>query len=148
MRRTQAERREATIARLLDATIDALAERGYAGASVAEICRRAGLSQGALFRHFDTRHAVIGAATDEIGRRHLARFVDAFPDMRAGGAVSTPAPLALSRSSGLGNVLRTPGVVRTLEPGVGTASQMAGRRALRNSRVLARTSALSPSMAA
>lgn len=88
MRRTQAERREATIARLLDATIDALAERGYAGASVAEICRRAGLSQGALFRHFDTRHAVIGAATDEIGRRHLARFVDAFPDMRAGGAVS------------------------------------------------------------
>ena len=54
-RRTQAERRAATIERLVDASIAVLAESGYAGASVKAICDHAGVSQGALFRHFETR---------------------------------------------------------------------------------------------
>lgn len=73
-RRTQAERREATKARLLDATIECLAADGYARTSVAAICARAGVSQGALFRHYPTRRDVIVAAADAIGLRHVAQF--------------------------------------------------------------------------
>ncbi|WP_181407600.1 TetR/AcrR family transcriptional regulator [Nocardioides sambongensis] len=61
-RRTQAERRDATIGALLDATIASLAERGYAATSTAAICARAGVSQGALFRHFKTRQELFVAA--------------------------------------------------------------------------------------
>ena len=70
-RRTQKERREATIARLLDATITCLIEEGYRDTSIARICVRAGVSHGGLFRHFPTRTALVAAATDEIVRRHL-----------------------------------------------------------------------------
>lgn len=73
-RRTQAERREATTGKLLDATIECLAELGYARTSVAAICSAAGLSQGALFRHFPTRRDVIVAAADAIGQRDLEDF--------------------------------------------------------------------------
>lgn len=72
--RTQQERREETIGKLLDATIDALADVGYARTSVSEICSRAGLSHGALFCHFDSLLDLIAAAAHEVGRRHLARL--------------------------------------------------------------------------
>jgi AcrR family transcriptional regulator len=72
--RTQQERREETIGKLLDATIDSLADVGYAHTSVSEICSRAGVSHGALFCHFDSRLELIAAAADEVGRRHLARL--------------------------------------------------------------------------
>lgn len=73
-RRTQNERREATIAKLLDATIVCLIEFGYRDTSISRICDRAGLSQGGLFRHFGSRVELLAAATDEIGMRHLARM--------------------------------------------------------------------------
>lgn len=76
-RRTQAERRAATIERLVDASIAVLAESGYAGASVKAICERAGLSQGALFRHFDTRLDLLVHVVDEIGARNVQGFVRA-----------------------------------------------------------------------
>lgn len=71
-RRTQEERRASTIARLLSATISSLAERGYAKTTVAGVCEKAGLSQGALFRHFSSRTELIASATDEICKRHIA----------------------------------------------------------------------------
>ena len=77
-RRTQAQRREATIALLLSATVDALAEVGYARTSVSEICARAGVTQGALFRHFATRLDVVAAATEDIARQHIARLEETF----------------------------------------------------------------------
>jgi len=36
------------------------------------------MSQGALFRHFPTRHELIAAATDELCKRHLERMAVAF----------------------------------------------------------------------
>jgi len=72
--RTQQERREETIGKLLDATIDALADVGYARTSVSEICSRAGVSHGALFCHFGSRLELIAAAAEEVGRRHLERL--------------------------------------------------------------------------
>lgn len=71
-RRTQSERREATMARLLDATIASLAQDGYSRTTTSGVCERAELSQGALFRHFASRTELIAAAAEVICRRHIA----------------------------------------------------------------------------
>ncbi len=73
-RRTQTERREATIAALVVAAAESLAEIGYARTSTTEIARRAGVSQGGLFRHFDSRLDVILAAADEVRARQFVEF--------------------------------------------------------------------------
>lgn len=95
-RRSQVERREDSVGRLLRATVEVLAESGYSGASTAAICQRAGLSQGGLFRHFDTRSALIVAATEQVGRAHVA----AIEQLRAeegAGSWSIAALLRLAR---------------------------------------------------
>jgi AcrR family transcriptional regulator len=73
-RRTQAERREQTIGRVVGATIEALCELGYTRTSVTEIGRRSGVSQGGIFRHFDTRLDIVVAAAVEVARRQLTTF--------------------------------------------------------------------------
>lgn len=74
-RRTQAERRAGTVRRLLDAATAALIETGYYRTTVQEICSRAGLSQGALFRHYATRLTLLIAVAEDIeqGLRDLYR---------------------------------------------------------------------------
>lgn len=74
MARTQQERREATVARLLDASIATIAEIGYARASAKVIAARAGVSDGALFRHFGTMGDFMAATAQEVLRRQLERF--------------------------------------------------------------------------
>ena len=73
-RRTQAQRREGTIGALLDATVSCLAERGYAATSTAAVCAEAGVSQGALFRHFPTRHALLVATAAHVATRNVEAF--------------------------------------------------------------------------
>lgn len=63
-RRTQAERRSTTRAKLLDAVLEELVESGYGNLTTPAICRRAGLSQGALFKHFPTKAALVAAAVE------------------------------------------------------------------------------------
>ncbi|MCV7358452.1 TetR/AcrR family transcriptional regulator [Mycolicibacterium fluoranthenivorans] len=74
MARTQQQRREETIARLLDASIETIIEIGYARASAAVICKRAGLSVGALFRHYPTIGDFMAATAYEALRRQLELF--------------------------------------------------------------------------
>jgi AcrR family transcriptional regulator len=92
-RRTQKERREGTIRKLLDAATDSLIEDGYAGASVQRISARAGLSQGGLFRHFATREALMVAAAEDVGQTLLDGFERAFEKRKAR---EDPLRLALS----------------------------------------------------
>jgi AcrR family transcriptional regulator len=67
--RTQAERRASTQAKILDATVEALVHVGYAGTSTPEICKRAGVSQGALFRYWPTKAELLAdAAAHLLGR--------------------------------------------------------------------------------
>lgn len=73
-RRTQAERREATRAALLEAARPLFAERGYEAVSSEEIVAAAGVTRGALYHHFDGKlglfEAVYLAVEDEL----VARF--------------------------------------------------------------------------
>ncbi|WP_454792548.1 TetR/AcrR family transcriptional regulator [Mycolicibacterium lutetiense] len=71
MARTQQQRREETVARLLDASIDTIVEVGYARASAAVIAKRAKVSDGALFRHFPTMSDFMAATAREVARRQL-----------------------------------------------------------------------------
>lgn len=81
-RRTQGQRREATIRKLLDAATGALIELGYAEASVQEVCKRAGVSTGGLFRHFPTREALMVAVGDDVAAQILARYTKEFESLR------------------------------------------------------------------
>jgi AcrR family transcriptional regulator len=80
-RRTQAERRASTRARLLEATVECLAERGYAGTTTIEVARRAGLSRGAQLHHFGTKTDLVTSAMEHLHlvlldefRRAMASF--------------------------------------------------------------------------
>lgn len=64
----------ATRRRLLDATIDALMDRGYAGASTTVIAKAAGVSQGALFKHFPSKSELLAAALEDLFGRLIAEF--------------------------------------------------------------------------
>lgn len=83
-RRTQAERREGTIRKLLDAATETLIDVGYAEASVQRICARAEVSQGALFRHFPTREALMVAVGEDVGAQLLERYRERFEDLPRG----------------------------------------------------------------
>lgn len=69
LRLTQPERLARTRERILDATLDCLAERGYQGTSFPEVLRRADLSNGALWRHFRSRADLLAAALLHSERR-------------------------------------------------------------------------------
>ena len=75
---TQAQRRAATQAKILDATIDALVAVGYGGTSTPEICRRAGVSQGALFRYWPTKGDLLADAAAHLLGRVTTAYEQAF----------------------------------------------------------------------
>lgn len=64
--RTQAERRETTRNRLLDAAIECLLETGYSNTSVVQIQQRSGLSRGALQHYWPSKPALVVAAVDRL----------------------------------------------------------------------------------
>ncbi|MGI8754954.1 MAG: TetR/AcrR family transcriptional regulator [Acidimicrobiales bacterium] len=73
-RRTQAERTATTRTALLEATVAALAEHGYARASTADIARRAGVSRGAQLHHFPAKLDLVSAALDHVFAEREAEF--------------------------------------------------------------------------
>ena len=75
---TQAQRRASTQAKILDATVQALVSVGYAGASTTEICRLAGVSQGALFRYWPTKGALLADAAAHLLGRVTTAYEQAF----------------------------------------------------------------------
>lgn len=68
-RRTQAERSDAMRRRLLAATVQSLAEDGYAGSTLSSIVRRAGVSRGAQVHHYPSKQALILDAAEDLMRR-------------------------------------------------------------------------------
>jgi AcrR family transcriptional regulator len=84
-RRTQEERRTSTIRILLDAATDTLIEVGYADASIQRICARTELSQGALFRHFATREALMVAVGEDVGAQLIEQYKRKFKAVKREG---------------------------------------------------------------
>ena len=64
----------ATRRRLLDAAIECLVEQGYASTTTASICQRAGVSQGALFKHFATKAALMVATVEHLFASLIVEF--------------------------------------------------------------------------
>jgi AcrR family transcriptional regulator len=84
IRRSNAARSAATQARLLDATIECLIERGWAATSTTEVVRRAGVSRGAQVHHFPTKDDLVLAAIEHLLERRIAEFQATFADLPAG----------------------------------------------------------------
>lgn len=96
MARTQQQRREETVARLLQASIDTIIEVGYARASAAVITKRAGVSVGALFRHFEAMGDFMAATAYEVLRRQLETFTKQVAEIPA-DRPALPAALTILR---------------------------------------------------
>ncbi|UCE87503.1 MAG: TetR/AcrR family transcriptional regulator [Deltaproteobacteria bacterium] len=75
-RRTQAQRSAETRNKLLEAGVDCLIDRGYAGTTTLEVCRRAGVSHGALLHHYGTREALLAATLDHLYARLRASVIE------------------------------------------------------------------------
>ena len=58
-RRSHAERREETIARIKTAVVESIAELGFHRTTAAEICRRSGASWGAAQYHFGDKDGIL-----------------------------------------------------------------------------------------
>ena len=80
---------------LIDAAIQLAEEGGAEAVSVREAARRAGVSPGAPFRHFESRDALMTAVAEEAQRRFRAEIDAALAEAPAGD------PLARFRKLGL-----------------------------------------------
>ena len=99
----------ATRARLLDAAIETLVAQGYAALTTTEVCRRAELSQGALFKHFQSKAGLVGA----LAERLFAALID---DFRAGlGRAARPEDRLGSALGELARSFREPRLLAALE---------------------------------
>ena len=81
--------RSVTRDRLLDAAGEVFAARGVAGASVEEVCERAGYTRGAFYSNFATKDDLVVALLDREEGQLLDRLSTAM-----GASLSEPAPLA------------------------------------------------------
>jgi AcrR family transcriptional regulator len=70
--RSRSARREATRERVLDAAREVFAERGVIGASVEDICGRAGFTRGAFYSNFADKAELL----DALIRREQGRLVE------------------------------------------------------------------------
>jgi AcrR family transcriptional regulator len=86
-RRTQAERRDATRAQLLEAGRRLFAEVGYDDVAAEQIVAEAGVTRGALYHHFDGKAGLFEAVFVEIERELVAQFP--VEDLTGGDALAT-----------------------------------------------------------
>jgi AcrR family transcriptional regulator len=63
---SQGERSRAMRRRLLEATIECLAEHGWSGTSTTLVSQRAGVSRGAQLHHFPTKNDLVLAAVEHL----------------------------------------------------------------------------------
>jgi AcrR family transcriptional regulator len=78
----QEQRTRAMRARLLEATVECLVERGFSGTSTTLVSERAGVSRGAQLHHFPTKNALVVAAVEhltEVRGQELAAAAEQLP---------------------------------------------------------------------
>lgn len=62
----RSERREQTRERIVEAAVDAFVQNGYEAASTRDIAARAGVTQGLVTYHFDSKATLWRAAADQV----------------------------------------------------------------------------------
>lgn len=67
-------RSQLTRVRIVEAAAKCIAQQGYAGASTAVVAQAAGVSQGALFKHFPTKAQLLAASVASILADMVERF--------------------------------------------------------------------------
>lgn len=93
-RTPNAERSQSTRTRLMEATVECLAELGWSGTTTTVVAGRAGLSRGAQLHHYPTKAALVVAAIEHLAtlrRDEMRRASGSLP----GGANRTAAVLDL-----------------------------------------------------
>ena len=78
---TPKRRRSATRARLLEGALDVFAERGFHGASVEDICERAGFTRGAFYSNFASKDELVLALFQATTDRLLEQIAALLPDL-------------------------------------------------------------------
>src|SRR6478752_5622276 len=73
----QEERTRLMRARLLEATVDCLVERGFAGTSTTLVSERAGVSRGAQLHHFPTKNDLVVAAVAHLTEKRGRELAEA-----------------------------------------------------------------------
>ncbi|WP_347401889.1 TetR/AcrR family transcriptional regulator [Nocardioides sp. S5] len=80
----QADRTRAMRARLLEATVELLVERGFTGTSTTLVSERAGVSRGAQLHHFPTKNDLVVAAVEHLTELRGAELADAVAQLPTG----------------------------------------------------------------
>jgi AcrR family transcriptional regulator len=83
---SQAERREATRRRLLEAAAAVFARRGFAAASMEEIAREAGYSTGAIYWHFEGKDDLFLAMAEDFALDRVRELNEVIGDTGVGVA--------------------------------------------------------------
>src|ERR671924_2420519 len=73
----KARRSEATRARLVRVARDLFARRGYSDVATEEIVRRAGVTRGALYHHFEGKRDLFRACYEQIESELAQRLAEA-----------------------------------------------------------------------
>lgn len=76
-RRKQIDKSEAMRRLLIDAAIGSLIDVGYTNTTAVEVCRRAGVTRGALFHHFESLAALLVETMSNIYDRNFLSRGDA-----------------------------------------------------------------------
>lgn len=63
---TQRERRERTVAAIVSAGRELMAEHGYSAVTVDALAARAGVAKGAFYHHFPAKKALLDAVVDQL----------------------------------------------------------------------------------
>jgi AcrR family transcriptional regulator len=100
-RRTQGERRAATKAVVLEATVDCLVEDGYFRLTTGRVADRAGVSRGAQLHQYPTRQQLVVAAIEHITELRAAEMSAAMQQLPAGAdRIATALDLLWAQFSG------------------------------------------------
>src|SRR6202000_1376088 len=75
-RQRQADRSRQTRRKLMEATVECLAERGWTGTTTVLVAERAGVSRGAQLHHFRTRVELVAAAVEYVGAQSVATMIE------------------------------------------------------------------------
>jgi AcrR family transcriptional regulator len=78
---TPTRRRSATRARLLEGALEVFAERGFHGASVEDICERAGFTRGAFYSNFGSKDELALALFEATTDRLLEQIAALLPEL-------------------------------------------------------------------